>query len=184
MATRSRAWAALALVASGGCWIGSDFYSAAEVQAPIAPGIYRTARAGSPADHGAYRVSVRDDGYTLLKRLDGQDEGVAGFAPLPGRDGTFVAWFQESGPRKWEPGSMPYGLIERSGREFVISFPVCSETRLLAEAAGAVFLPDKKVPLCRFADRSSLEAGLRRIAADGPVESLRLIPSEEETGRR
>ena len=183
MAAGSRAWSALlALPLLAGCWTGTSFYAPQEVRAPIAPGIYRTVGTGSPSNQGRYRLSIRGDGYTSVAQVDGSETTVAGFAPLPGRDGPFVAWFQESVEKGWEPGTMPYGLLERRGREYVLSFPMCSETRALAEAAGAVFLPDPKVPLCRFSDRASLEAGLRRAAEEGPMESLRLVPAGKGDG--
>jgi hypothetical protein len=172
----ARAWSALLTLVLSACWTGTPFYAAKEVRAPIAAGVYRTVGTDSPSEHGRYRVTVRADGYTSLAQLDGGDTTVAGFAPLPGRDGVFVAWFQESLEKGWEPGTLPYGLLERRGREYRVSFPMCSDTRALAEAAGALFQPDPKVPLCRFPDRASLEAALRRVADEGPMETLRLIP--------
>jgi hypothetical protein len=157
------------------CWVGKPFYSKDELRAPIRPGLYRTVGTDSPSDHGPYRVSVRPDGYTTIARLDGTESEVAGFAPLAGRDGRFVAWFEEKGGRD---EAIAYGLLERRGREYVASFPMCSETRALAEAVGGVFHQDSKVPICAFADRSSLEAGLARAAAEGPMETLRLVPIE------
>ncbi|HEX8263768.1 MAG TPA: hypothetical protein VF547_12940 [Allosphingosinicella sp.] len=179
MAAGSRAWPALLPLVLTACWVGEPFYAAEEVRAPIAPGLYRTAGTESPSDRSRYRVSVRRDGYTSLAQLDAGETTTVGFAPLPGEAGVFVAWFQESVEKGWEPGTLPYGLLERRGREYRLSFPMCRETRALAEAAGAVFLPDPKTPLCRFADRKSLEAGLRRAAAEGPVESLRLVLAGE-----
>jgi hypothetical protein len=46
----------------------------------------------------------------------------------------------------------------------------------------AVFLPDPKVPLCRFPDRASLEAALKRAAGEGPMETLRLVPAGKGGG--
>lgn len=180
VSARARIWSALLPLLLTACWTGTPFYAAKEVRAPIAPGDYRTIGTDSPSDHGGYRVSVRADGYTSLAQLDGSETTVAGFAPLPGRQGLFVAWFQESLEKGWEPGTMPYGLLERRGREYLLSFPMCSDTRALAEAAGALFQPDPKVPLCRFPDRTSLEAGLARVAAEGPMESLRLVPADQD----
>jgi hypothetical protein len=175
----ARTWPALLTLLLTACWTGTPFYAAKEVRAPIAPGVYRTVGTDSPSEHGLYRVSIRADGFTALAQVDGTETTVAGFAPLPGREGLFVAWFQESLEKGWEPGTMPYGLLEHRGREYRVSFPMCSDTRALAEAAGALVQPDPKVPLCRFPDRASLEAGLRRVAGEGPMETLRLIPANE-----
>ena len=165
-----------AVVLLWGCWTGAPFYSRAELRAPVPPGLYRTIGTDSPSDHDRYRVSVRRDGYTSFARIDGGDTALAGFVPLPGSRTLFVAWFEEGGARGNDDSIRAYGLLERRGREFLASFPMCSETRAMAEAAGAVFLPDPKVPLCRFPDRASLEAALKRVAAEGPTETLRLVP--------
>jgi hypothetical protein len=166
----------LALMLSA-CWEGKPFYSRDELLAPIRPGLYRTIGTNSPSDHGVYRVSVRPDGYTLVARLDGAETQLVGFVPLPGRDGLFVAWFEELTDKLGKDEGTAYGLLERRGDEYVASFPMCSQTRALAEAAGAVFHADPKVPICGFADRASLETGLRRVAAEGPMETLRLVPA-------
>jgi hypothetical protein len=171
-------WLALlpAVLLLAGCWTGAPFYSQAELRAPIPPGLYRTIGTDSPSDQSRYRVSLRPDGYTSFARNDGGDTGVVGFVPLAGGENLFVAWFEEGGARGDDESSRAYGLLQRRGREFLISFPMCSETRALAEAAGALFQPDPKVPLCRFPDRASLEAALKSVAAMGPTESLRLVP--------
>ena len=91
----------------------------------------------------------------------------------------FVAWFEEGGARGDEE-ARPYGLLEPSGDEYLVSFPMCGETRALAEAAGAIFHPDPKVPICTFADRASLEAALRQVATEGELERLRLVPAGED----
>jgi hypothetical protein len=159
------------------CWEGKPFYSKDELRAPIRPGLYRTVGTNSPSDHGGYRISVRPDGYTLIARLDGAEMELVGFVPLPRRDGLFVAWFEEQTDKLGKDEGTAYGLLERRGDEYVASFPMCSETRVIAEAAGAVFHADPKVPICGFPDRASLEAGLRRVAAEGPMETLRLVPA-------
>jgi hypothetical protein len=171
----------LALLLAG-CWAGKPFYSKSELEAPIAPGLYRTIEEASSSEHGRYRISVRPDGYTALKRADSAEAELAGFAALPGADGTFVAWFEESSGRPVgvDEGTT-YGLLQRQGAGYVLSFPVCSETRALAEAAGGSFKADPKVPMCLFPDRASLEAGLRRVAAEGPLEKLRLVPVGKDT---
>jgi hypothetical protein len=159
-----------------GCWTGAPFYAQAELRSPVPPGLYRTVGTDSPSDHDRYRVSVRRDGYTSFARIDGGDTGVAGFVRLPGSKALYVTWFEEGGARGDDDSIRAYGLLERRGGEFLVSFPMCSETRAMAEAAGALFLPDPKVPLCRFPDRASLEAALERVAAEGPMETLRLVP--------
>jgi hypothetical protein len=175
----------LAVLASAlflaGCWTGAPFYSLEELRAPVSPGLYRTIGTDSPSERDSYRVSIRRDGYTSFARIDGGDTAVAGFVPLPGSDTHFVAWFEEGGARGDDRSIRAYGLLQRRGLEFLVSFPMCSETRALAEAVGAVFVPDPKVPLCRFPDRASLEAGLKRAAAEGPLEQLRLVPVQEAT---
>jgi hypothetical protein len=176
VATRSRLSAPLLALLLAGCWAGKPFYSREDLRAPIPPGVYRTIKTDSPRDQDRYRIIVRPDGYTALARLDGGEKEVAGFAPLPGRDGLFVAWFEESPGKQQDDASVTYGLLERRGPEFRVSFPMCSETRSIAEAVGGVFQPDPKVPMCGFPDRASLEAGLRRVAVEGPMESLRLVP--------
>ena len=159
------------------CWTGAPFYSRAELRAPVPPGLYRTVAPDSPTERDSYRVSVRGDGYTAFARVDGGDTGIVGFVPLPGSDVMFVAWFEEGGARGEDDSVRAYGLLQRRGSEFLVSFPMCSETRAMAEAAGAQFLPDPKVPLCRFPDRAALESALRRVAAQGPTETLRLVPA-------
>jgi hypothetical protein len=159
-----------------GCWTGAPFYSRAELRAPVRPGLYRTIGTDSPSEQDRYRVLVRRDGYTSFARLDGGDTAVAGFVPLPGSETIFVAWFEEGGARGEDESIRAYGLLERRGREFLVGFTMCSETRAIAEAGGALFVADPKVPLCRFRDRASLESALRRISVEGPMESLRLVP--------
>jgi hypothetical protein len=155
------------------CWSGKPFYSKADLRSPIAPGLYKAIEADSSGEQDRYRVSIRGDGYTIVAK-NGGEPGPVGFAPLPGRDGTFVAWPEEEERGKDE--GVSYGLLERRGSEYRLSFPVCSETRAIAEAAGGTFGADPKVPMCYFRTRASLEAGLRRVAAEGPMESLQLVP--------
>jgi hypothetical protein len=162
------------------CWAGKPFYSKADLRAPIAPGLYRGIETGSSEEQGRYRISVRPDGYTVSARLDGGEAELTGFAALPGRPGTFVAWSKESPGKRDHDESVTYGLLERRGSEYILSLPMCSETRAIAEAAGGVFGADPKVPMCVFPDRARLEAGLRRVAAEGPMEALRLVPVREK----
>jgi hypothetical protein len=157
------------------CWSGKPFYSKEDLRAPIAPGLYRTIGPGSSEEQDRYRVSIRRDGYTIVAKNRAEPE-VAGFAPLPGGKGRFVAWLERSTSEEDDDEGVSYGLLERRGSEYIMSFPVCSETRAIAEAAGGIFTADPKVPMCFFPDREHLEAGLRRVAADGPLESLRLVP--------
>jgi hypothetical protein len=158
------------------CWTGKPFYSKADLRAPIAPGLYSAFEPGSPDEQDRYRVSIRRDGFTMLARNGAAEPELAGFAPLPGRKGMFVAWLARSTAKRDDGEPVTYGLLEGRGSEYVVSFPMCKETRTIAEAAGGVFTEDPKVPMCVFPDRAHLEAGLRRVAAQGPVESLRLVP--------
>jgi hypothetical protein len=178
VAARPRLSAPFLALLLAACWAGKPFYSKSDLKAPIAPGLYRTIETASPSEHGRYRISVRPDGYTALERADSVEGELAGFAPLAGADGVFVAWFEQSSGRTLggDEGTT-YGLLERRGSEYLLSFPVCSETRALAEAAGGLFKADPKMPICLFPDRASLEAGLRRVAAEGPLEKLRLVPA-------
>jgi hypothetical protein len=173
MAASPRLSVLLPVLLLAACWTGKPFYSKDDLRAPIAPGLYRAIESGSSGEHGRYRISIRPDGYTAVARLDGGETELTGFATLPGRDGTFVAWSEES---RREGEGVTYGLLERRGAEYMMSFPMCSETRALAEAAGGIFGADQKVPMCVFPDRARLEAGLRRVASEGPMESLRLVP--------
>jgi hypothetical protein len=158
------------------CWAGKPFYSKEDLRAPIAPGLYRAIETGDNKEQDRYRVSIRRDGYTIVAKDAGTEPELAGFAPLPGRDGMFVAWLVQSTAKRDDDEPVTYGLLERHGSEYKVSFPMCSETRTIAEAAGGVFTADPKVPMCFFQDRARLEAGLRRVAVEGPMESLRLVP--------
>jgi hypothetical protein len=158
------------------CWAGEPFYSKADLRSPIAPGLYRAIEAGSSEEQGRYRVSIRRDGYTMVAKNGRAEPELAGFAPLPGRDGIFVAWLAQSAAKSDDDESVTYGLLERRGSEYKVSFPMCSETRTIAEAAGGIFSADPKIPMCVFRNRAQLEAGLRRVADEGPVESIRLVP--------
>ena len=174
MAAPFRLAALLPALFLAACWAGKPFYSKDELRAPIAPGLYRAIEVDSSQEQDRYRVSIRRDGYTIVAKDGGAEPELAGFVPLPGRDGTFVAWLEEA--KRGGDEGVTYGLLERRGSEYRVSFPVCSETRAIAEAAGGVFGDDPKVKMCYFRTRASLEAGLRRVAAEGPMESLRLVP--------
>jgi hypothetical protein len=176
MAAPFRLLALLPALLLAACWAGKPFYAKADLRSPIAPGLYRAIEVGSSEEQGRYRISIRPDGYTASARLDGGEVELTGFAPLPGREGTFVTWSEESPGKSGHDEGVTYGLLERRGSEYILSLPMCSETRAIAEAAGGVFATDPKVPMCVFPDRARLEAGLRRVAAEGPMESLRLIP--------
>ena len=153
------------------CWTGEPFYSADELVAPIPAGVYQSEE-HSPSTPKRLQVSVRPDGYTIFAESD-RDAQIAGFAPLPDNEGLFVVWLRAE---ENDDQTLWYGLLEKRGSEYLFSFPMCEVTRSLAESAGAEFVPDPKVPICRFHDRASLEAGLRRVALEGTVESTRLIP--------
>jgi len=170
-----RLFALLPALLLAACWAGKPFYSKADLRAPIAPGLYRAIETGSSREQDRYRVSIRPDGYTILAKQGAAEPELAGFAALPGRDGMFVAWLVQS-TLKGDDEGVTYGLLQRRGSEYVVSFPVCTETRTIAEAAGGVFKPDPKMPMCYFTDRARLEAGLRQVAKEGTLESLRLVP--------
>lgn len=155
------------------CWIGKPFYAAHEVVAPIPSGVYKVQPHSEPVRNDL-RVRVRPDGHTLFVEPNG-DTTIAGFAPLPGSTEMFVAWFWKSdqdGEGVW------YGLLDKGGSNYRLGFPMCKETRSIAEAVGAEFMPDPKAPTCAFSDRASLEKGLKRVAAEGGIEFARLIPAK------
>ena len=88
-------FAALALpLLLAACWTGRPFYAAHETVVPIPAGVYEVEPNESSA-RGRLRVSVRPDGRTAFVQPDG-DTIIAGFAPLPGSVGMFVAWFSDS----------------------------------------------------------------------------------------
>jgi hypothetical protein len=176
MAASLRLFALLPALLLAGCWAGKPFYSKADLRAPIAPGLYRAMEANSSEEQGLYRVSVRRDGYTIVAKNGAAEPELAGFAPLPGRDGMFIAWLAQSIATRGDDEVVTYGLLERRGSEYRVGFPVCSETRAIAEAVGGVFSADPKMPMCGFRNRAQLEAGIRRVAKEGPLESLRLVP--------
>lgn len=179
MAASLRVVALVLALPLAACWAGKPFYSKADLQAPIAPGLYHAIESGTSEEQDRYRISIRRDGYTIVAKNGAAEPELAGFAPLPGRDGMFVAWLEQSTAKRDEDEPVTYGLLERHGSEYKVSFPMCSETRAIAEAAGGLFSEDPKVPMCVFPDRAHLEAGLRRVAAEGPMESLRLVPIGE-----
>ena len=161
------------------CWLGKPFYAASELSAPISPGHYEM---HDPDSTGRRQlsVSVRYDGYTSFKEAS-RDEYFIGFAPLPGVNGRFVALVEldkeSDGKLLW------YGLFEKRGSEYLLTLPMCEETRSLAESVGAKFQADPKVPICYFPDRSSLEAGLKRVATEGRAKPVRIVPTARG-GRR
>ena len=89
---------------------------------------------------------------------------------------VFVASFRN--PEQDGDGRLWYGLLDKRGSDYRLGFPMCKETRSIAEAVGAAFVPDPKVPTCDFRDRASLETGLKRVAAEGAIEFARLVPAK------
>ena len=155
----------------GGCWVGERFYADSEARPAIPAGLYR-----SPTDdceNDLVRVTILPSGLT---RFDGEsdDWDIAGFAPL-GSDGRrYVAWLlAENGET---PNSeVAYALLERRGREYLIFAPACEHTQTLAQTYGAEIVPDRKMTMCRFRDRQSLEMALSRLEFS-PVDAARLVP--------
>ena len=157
------------------CWSGELFYSANELVAPIPAGIYQS-EPNSSSEPKLLRVTIRPDGYTAFAEPD-RETSIAGFAQLPDSEGRFVVWFREEDK---DEHTLWYGLLEKRGAEYFLTLPICKETRSLAEAVGAQFVPDPKVPICRFPDRASLEQGLRRLAVEGTAEWVRLTPARKD----
>ena len=67
---------------------------------------------------------------------------IVGFTPLSGSEGMFVASFRN--PEQDGEGRLWYGLLEKRGSDYRLGFPMCKETRSIAESVGAEFVPDPK----------------------------------------
>jgi hypothetical protein len=159
------------------CWVGKPFYAASEIRAPIPPGEYRSIALGrdSGKEEERVQVSTEADGLTRIATRDENEKAsVMGFAPLDAGGAWFVGWML-SGDDTRNPGDdVAYFLLELEGGEFRFLMPNCDENRDIAMAAGASVEPDKKAALCRFADRSALEAAMRA-AKDKLHDGVKLV---------
>jgi hypothetical protein len=166
--------ACLALIVSG-CWTGLNLYSASDARTAIPPGVYRSSGTDEPSR--IYRVSILSDGLTQFDT--GEKKEVYGFAPLDPAKRTFVAWMEvddgSSADREPADENQIYALAERrADGSFMIYLPQCDGDQMeLARASGAI-IRATVAPTCRFTDRSSLEAALRRLPRDDK-EALKLV---------
>jgi hypothetical protein len=166
----------------GGCWAGPLFYTDADLAAPLRPGVYALVEPDGTDEQPPMRISIRRDGYTRLDPTDGSEGDVHGFARLPGAEGLYVSWGHERDDDVPGGGTI-YSLLDARDGRYRLLMPLCSETRRTAEAAGARFVEDPKVPVCRFARRQALESALIALAERPGSEWLRLEPIERAQPR-
>ena len=165
-----------ALLLLAGCgWTGETFFTAAEAQAAIAPGNYRTEESEHPAPEALVRVSVLPSGLTRFE-LTERGETVAGFVPL-GADGRFsILWLTRFDGQEAPATGTLYALLERRpAGHYKIYLPDCSHDRADAVAAGATPNAPGGNADCVFPDRADLEAGMRAYARH-PFDGMELIP--------
>jgi hypothetical protein len=163
--------ALLALLLAAGCWVGPDFYAAADLRPALAPGDYRIEgelREGRPFD---FRAETASDGSTRILPLSETGEPArAGFAAIDGSGRHFAAWFIE--PDRSGVGLRNYALLGRMrDGSYRVLGPGCERDR--AAAAGAEVIANGAV--CRFASRAELEAGLRRVIPQ-LAAGIRIVP--------
>lgn len=165
-----------ALMLLAGCgWTGDSFYTAAEAQAAIAPGNYRTNESEHPAPDALVRVSVLPSGLTRFE-LTERGETVAGFVPL-GTDGRFsILWLTRFDGHETPTAGTLYALLERRpAGQYRIYLPDCSRDRTDAVGAGAVPNAPGGNADCVFQNRAGLESGMRAYARH-PFDGMDLIP--------
>lgn len=174
-------WIALVgLFALAGCWTGGPFYQASDAVPAIAEGDYRASGPGGPQTDGPVRVARLPNGVTEIVPLDdaGAPEPDAamrmGFAPLAGSDDMFAGWLERLDGRDLTGDNAAYLLMTRlPDGGYRLAVPGCTDAlRTLAVEAGAEAVDDGGLLVCRFRDRASLEAALRRFA---PLESRALV---------
>lgn len=177
----------LCLFALAGCWTGGPFYQASDAVPAIPVGDYRLAGPGGPETNGPVRVARLSNGVTEIVPLDAsgapEPEGTMrmGFAPLSGSDEMFVTWLERLDGRDLTGDEAAYLLMTRlPDGSYRLAVPGCSDAlRTLAVDAGAEAVDDDGLIVCRFGDRASLEAALRRFA---PLESRALILTPLQPG--
>ena len=159
-----------------GCWTGLNLYHPSDARPAIPAGVYIAGEPKGP--QRAYRVSILPHGMT---KFDGQEDKdqVYGFAPL-GTSGMLVAWWdiegRPDGRLTENDANQMYALMVR-GRDssFRIYAPACTdEGAKIARKYGAA-VEGGASPTCRFADRASLEAALRRLPRKD-ADALDLMP--------
>lgn len=153
--------ALLAALLLAGCWIGDDFYTAADLRQPIPPGTYRLS--GPPDGPGlplTLRIWNGEDGYThSVFEERPEDVGRVGFAPLDAEGRMFAAWAVREEGRPREPQA--YVLFARKGNgSFAVLTPRCDGRGGYPAGAEVRTIPGA----CRFSTRPALEAALRGLA--------------------
>jgi hypothetical protein len=176
MAAMRTILAAFAALLLSGCWLGESFYTPADARPAIPAGSYRGLNSNGDPGPGPIVVTILPDGMTRIEPGGGQPPLTIGFAPLDESGRTFVAWTAETTiPQRTGNGSL-YGLLQRADNgDFLYYVPVCEDTEAVARAAGAaVDSPADAPKLCRFPDRTRLEAALRQLRPD-PTDASKII---------
>lgn len=132
------------------------------------PGTYLAA-----ADGRRQRLTVLADGRL---QLEGGDHMA--FAPLDAEGSRFAVWASgETGDRDDGEDMGVYTLLRRqTDGSYLLFVPDCAATQAIARAAGASVEDRSGVPFCRFPDRASLEAGLRRLDPSPDSARMKLSP--------
>src|SRR6185369_13935471 len=118
-----------------GCWTGEKLYSASDAVAAIPPGKYYDDLA--TRSHTG-RVSIDPNGMTrLVPDDDTEKTTLIGFVPLDGEGHKYAIWLSDDVDGQPIDAAGIYGLLLRSGDQYSMFMPACSETSELAVAAGA-----------------------------------------------
>ena len=169
----TRPLAALLAFLLVGCWVGGDFYTAADLRQPIPPGTYRLSF--DAADPSTLRIWNGADGYTH-STVEGERvrPGRTGFAPLDAEGRLFAAWAVQESDREVAPTS--YVLFGRmDDGNFAIVFPRCDGVGGYPAGADTEWARG----VCRFSTRAALEDALRSLAprlAQGATLTLVAAP--------
>jgi hypothetical protein len=147
-----------------GCWTGDAFYEPGDLRQPIAAGLYEVRTASDPS-RATLRVDIVADGRMRVTASDGSSPGLLGIAALdPGRHR--VTTWEDDGSDASPHGRYRYGLLEQEpDGDFLLIFPMCDPA---AGRIAGVIVETFRIggAICRFRDRSSLEAALRRSRLD------------------
>ena len=168
----------IAILAIGlsGCWTGLNLYRPSDARPAIPAGVYIAGEPKGP--QRAYRVTALANGMTEFHGQEDKDQ-VYGFAPL-GPSGLFVAWWEieprsDGRPTDNDENQMYALMVRRRDGSFRIYAPACTdEGAKIARKYGAA-IEGGASPTCRFADRASLEAALRKLPRN-EADALNLMP--------
>jgi hypothetical protein len=150
----------------GGCFAGKPFYTAAQSEPVMAPGVYAVSVVeDGHRRHGRARVTIVQG---TLERVEvtGEKPNIVGLKSVGG--GRFVLWEEGSEPLKLDEDEIAYQMLEQRGAgRFRLSLLMCDAYREVAVAAGATVIESPKGSHCRFERAEQLEAAIRAVKPTG-----------------